>query len=294
MTLSTAVSPALFGRSRIDGRILRAIWAHHRKIRPTNWLHGLNYERCAELPFIIEALRPRFTQSLDYLDIGSGGESPLPTYLLVNTPWRISCVDKFEWLNAQRASAAAVTGSEDGNGRFSLIVQDFLETSLPPASFDVITNISVIEHFEGTSDSDAMAASAKLLRQGGLYILTTLMNDLFFKEFHVPRDVYGEAYTSKEVYYQRHYDVAAVERRLIAPTGLREVGRIYFGDFGFQAFEQVVQLPLPGPLKAVRALYKWATPLLAERFLTYRATPSSRAEMQMNTASGVIVIMTKD
>jgi hypothetical protein len=41
-------------------------------------------------------------------------------------------------------------------------------------------------------------------------------------------------------------------------------------------------------------MYKWATPLLAERFLTYRATPSSRAEMQMNTASGVIVIMTKD
>lgn len=291
---ATSIPADLFRRSSINSSTLREVWAHHRKLRPSNWLHGLHYERCAELPFVVDCLRPRFGETLDYLDIGSGGESPLPTFLLARTAWNVSCVDKFDWLNAQRDSAKAVTGSADGNGRLSLIVQDFLQVSLPQAAFDVITNVSVIEHFEGQTDSDAMAASARLLRPGGLYLLTTLMNDGHFKEFRVRRDVYGEAYSNQDVFYQRHYDVAAVHERLIKPTGLREAGRIYFGDFGFQAFERIVQLPLPGPLKPLRALYKWSTPLLAERFLRYSPTPVSRSTMTMNTASGVIVVLTRD
>jgi hypothetical protein len=43
-----------------------------------------------------------------------------------------------------------------------------------------------------------------------------------------------------------------------------------------------------------RALYKWSTPLLAERFLRYSPTPVSRSAMTMNTASGVIVVLTRD
>jgi SAM-dependent methyltransferase len=260
----------------------------------SNALHGLNYERCAELPFVIQVLRARFGEPLDYLDIGSGGESPLPTYLLARSQWRVHCVDKFDWLKRQRSHAAAVTGSPDGHGRLTLDVRDFLQAELPPESFDVITNISVIEHFAGTTDTDAMVASARLLRPGGLYVLTTLMNDAHYREFFVSESVYGEDYTDREVFYQRHYDVAALEQRLLKPTGLREVGRVFFGDFGFQAFERVVSAPLPRPLKPLRALYKWATPLLAERFLTYSQSPLSRADMAMNTASGTIVVMTRD
>jgi hypothetical protein len=95
------------------------------------------------------------------------------------------------------------------------------------------------------------------------------------------------------VFYQRHYDVASVQQRLIAPSGLRELDRAYFGDYGFQFFERVLQRKLPGPLKPLRALYKWATPLFASRFLTYSDRPVSRRDMATNTASGVILVLTK-
>ena len=276
----------------INRTTLSEITKHFGSLRAANRLHALNYERCAELPFVIDRLRPRFSERLSYLDIGSGGESPLPTFLLRSTKWDVQCIDKFEWVRRQEMYAKRVLGDAAPNGRFSVQVRDLLTADLPEAAFDVITNISVIEHFAGTSDSEAMARSAKLLKPGGTYILTTLMNDGFFREHFVQQDVYGEAFRTEPVFYQRHYDVAAVQQRLIGPSGLREVDRIYFGDYGFQFFERILQRRLPGPLKPLRALYKWATPRFAQKFLSYSDRPVSRADMATNTASGVILVLT--
>lgn len=277
----------------INRKTLAEISGHFASLRLANRLHGLNYERCAELPYVIDKLRPRFAEPLSYLDIGSGGESPLPTYLLRASNWKVRCIDKFDWVRGQERYAARVTGSEARSDRFSVEVQDLLTADLPREAFDVITNISVIEHFPGESDVDAMARSASLLKPGGTYILTTLMNDGYFKEHYVQNDVYGEEFKAEPVFYQRHYDVDALERRLLAPSGLREVDRVYFGDYGFQFFERVLQRRLPGPLKPLRALYKWATPYFARQFLTYSDRPVSRADMATNTAAGVIVVLTK-
>lgn len=278
---------------RINQRTLAEISGHFASMRPANRLHGLNYERCAELPFVIDRLRPRFSEPLAYLDIGSGGESPLPTFLLRRTNWSIRCIDKFDWVRRQEEYAAKALAGKPVNGRFSVEVRDLLEAELPTAAFDVITNVSVIEHFAGDSDAIAMERSARLLKRGGTYILTTLMNDGYFREHFVKQDVYGEAFRAEPVFYQRHYDVAAVEERLIKPSGLREVERVYFGDYGFQCFERIIQRKLPGPLKPLRALYKWATPHFARRFLTYSDRPVSRADMMTNTASGIILVLTK-
>ena len=158
---------------------------------------------------MIDILRSRFAEPLSYLDIGSGGESPLPTYLLRRSNWNVQCIDKFDWVRRQEAYAARVSGGREP-GRFAVQVQDLLTADLPQEAYDIITNISVIEHFAGTSDSDAMARSARLLKPGGTYILTTLVNDGFFKEHFVQQDVYGEAFSSEPVFYQRHYDVAAL------------------------------------------------------------------------------------
>jgi hypothetical protein len=277
----------------INSDTLTAITRHFDGLRPVNRLHGLNYERCAELPFIVDNLRPRFRERLSYLDIGSGGESPLPTYLLRETNWNVQVIDKFEWVKRQEHYAARVLGGGSTDGRFAVQVRDLLTADLPRDEYDIITNISVIEHFAGDTDSEAMARSAELLKRGGTYILTTLMNEGHFKEHFVSEDVYGEEYRSEPVFYQRHYDVKAVQKRLIEPSGLREVERVYFGDYGFQFFERVLQRRLPRPLKPLRALYKWATPQFARRFLTYSDRPVSRADMATNTAAGVIVVLTK-
>ncbi len=272
-------------QSTIDTSTLKQISAHHRRLSVKNWFKGLPYERCAELSWIVRHLEPRFHKQLRYLDIGTG-ESPLPTFLYAHTRWDITCVDKCPWVQKQNEFLKKIDAGEAPAKRFHVVEQDLLKANFPAGSFDVITSVSVIEHFEGGSDSAAMKAAGRLLRPGGTLVLTTLMNDSHFTEFYLKQPVYGEEFAGKPVFYQRHYDLKTVRERIVEPSGLQEEERIYFGDYGFQCFEKVLQWKKP-----LRAFYAWSTPWLASRYMSYQPYPISRKDMRMNTASGVIVVL---
>jgi ubiquinone/menaquinone biosynthesis C-methylase UbiE len=188
----------------------------------------------------------------------------------------------------QNVFSKKIDGGEIATRRFRVIEADLLEGNLPDESFDLITCISVIEHFENDTDSQAMRAAARLLRPGGQMILTTLVNEPYYAEFYLNRSVYGVKSNGSPVFYQRHYDVKSIAKRLIEPSGLTEKQRLYFGDYGFQCFEKVMQQPKP-----LRVLYAWNTPRLAQQYLSYRSSPVSRKDMRMNTASGLIVVLEK-
>jgi SAM-dependent methyltransferase len=271
----------------IDTDILSRIASHHRSLDLKNWVKGLPYERCAELSWVIAHLRTRFRDHLDYLDIGTG-ESPLPSYLYAATCWNITCLDKFDWVRKQLKFSRAVSGGQESGERFRVVQADLLQAGLPEKSFDIITCISVIEHFEGNSDTSAIQACARLLRRGGKLILTTLVNENHYREFFLNESVYGDRFEGRPVFYQRHYDNSSLQKRLLEPSGLMEKRRVYFGDYGFQCFEKVLQQP-----KLLRVLYAWNTPWLAKRYLTYRSYPVSRPDMRMNTASGLILVLEK-
>lgn len=272
----------------IDTRALFSIWQHYLKIRPASIIKGLPYERCAELPYIINQLKPKFVDNLKLLDIGSG-ESPLPSWFLVNTSWDITCLDKFSWVRNQQRFAERVAKNFDDLERFHVTEKDFIDSNFPEASFDIITSISVIEHMEGEKDALIMEESAKLLKPGGIYILTTLINEGFYKEYYENKPVYGELYKDAPVFYQRHYDIQGINQRLIKPSGLQEHNMVYFGEYNFQAFDNLFQR-IP---KLIRVFYQWATPLLAKRFLSYNSIPVSRKDMLVNTSSGVILVLQK-
>ena len=274
----------------VNGNVLGRIVSHHRRLGVRFILKGLSYERCAELSWVIDSLQPRFQERLTYLDVGTG-ESPLPTFLYANSNWDIACLDKVSWVRKQRRFAQLVTGRNGDRRvarRFWVIEADLLNASLADESFDIITCISVIEHFEGSCDSAAIKACARLLRPGGRLILTTLINEPFFAEFYVKRSVYGNDFRGSPVFYQRHYDLRSVTERPIKPSGLVESHRVYFGDYGFQCFENVMQQPKP-----LRAFYAWNAPWFAKRYLSYREHPVGRENMRMNTASGLILVLNK-
>lgn len=277
---------------KIDPVLLKELVAHTRKLDLRNFIFNssMRFERCGELPYIVSKLQPLFGKKLNYLDIGTGN-SAFPTYLLKKTNWDITCLDKHSWMNMQHGFADRVMGNTPYKDRFHVVEKNFLETELPAESFDVITNISVIEHFEGTSDSIAMEKSAKLLKPGGIYILTTPMNEGHFKEFYITQSVYGEKYKNKPVFFQRHYDVAGFESRIIKPTGLKEKERIYMGEYGFQFKETFIDPP--SFLKPLKVLYQWAIPSFAKKFLTYRNKPVSRPGMKIYTSSAVLTILEK-
>jgi SAM-dependent methyltransferase len=269
----------------INPAALKQLASHHRRLSLKSWFKGLPYERCAELSWIVDELRPRFDERLRYLDIGTG-ESPLPTFLSRRTDWDITCLDKCAWVRTQRRFVARTHGKFSGKAAFRVIETDLLNAELAPQSFDLITCVSVIEHLEGSSDASAMAAMARLLAPAGTLILTTLINEPWSAEFYVKGNVYGDEFRGAPVFYQRHYNLEGVARRLVEPSGLIEKHRVYFGDYGFQCFERVLQKPW-----FLRGFYSWTTPWLAARCLSYRSFPVSRKGMRMNTSSGLILVL---
>lgn len=275
----------------INFKLLNDLTSHTRHLGIKRFFQSTGYERCAEFPLVASRLEPLYSKKFKYLDIGSG-QSIFPTYLLKRTAWDITCVDKFSWVQTQHEYARRVMGASTYKHRFHVLEQDFLEMELPEASFDIVTNVSVIEHFEDDLDIAAIKKSAMLIKPGGIYILTTLINDKYFKEFFLRKNVYGKNYQSDPVFFQRHYDVESFNNRIVRTSMLKERERLYFGDYGFQFSEKFMYVPWPW--KPLKIFYQWATPFFARMFCSYRDYPISRPDMHMYTASGVFVVLGKE
>lgn len=273
---------------RINEHLARAIDAHAKSLRFLYRIKGFGYERAIELPLLAEYLQPLLNKPLRYLDIGTG-QSIFPSWVAKNSAWDVTCLDKFSWVEKQHEYARKLSLSSE---RFHVVLRDFLEAELEPQSFDVITNISVIEHFEGELDSVAMAKSAKLLKPGGLYLLTTPLNEGHARDWFLNQDVYGEKFTQKPVFFQRHYDVASFNRRIVEASGLNEVSRTYFGDYDEPFFNDRI-VEQQGLSKITRTLLQMRTVDHALRHGSYREVPVSMPDMKIYTSAGVCVAMTR-
>jgi 2-polyprenyl-3-methyl-5-hydroxy-6-metoxy-1,4-benzoquinol methylase len=274
--------------SHINEQVLRDIDAHAKRLRFLYRIKGFGYERAIELPLIASYLSPKFSQPLRYLDIGTG-QSIFPSWVAKNSSWDVTCLDKFNWVEKQHEYAAKLGLDKS---RYHVVLQDFLEAELEPESFDVITNISVIEHFEGGLDSVAMERSARLLKPGGIYVLTTPLNEGYARDWFLQQDVYGERFTSAPVFFQRHYDVASFKKRIVDASGLEEVERTYFGDYDVPFFNECI-VEQQGIKKIGRTLRQIRTVDHALKHGSYRDVPVSMQGMKIYTSAGVSIVLTK-
>jgi len=142
------------------------------------------------------------------LDVGSG-DSPFPLFLA-------QCGLKVITLDldvSQQYRMAKVAGMEhllqtDG---LAGIVGDAQHMSFDADSFDIVSCISVLEHIPGNGDSVAMQEVGRVLRPGGVALIT------------VP---FAQAYREAVPPYvdersHRVYDRVALTQRIIEPSDLR-------------------------------------------------------------------------
>lgn len=172
----------------------------------------LDVDRVAELPWAAEQMLT--AQPRRILDLAS--PKLLALWLAENSGAEVVATDAWDaeittW--RQLARAADPRGS-----RFDALRLEVADgTALPyqPGEFDTAFSVSVIEHIPGNGDAAAMAELERVLRPGGTLALTFPFRERFEEEF-VQHDLYGQRYEGEPIFFQRHYSLEAVRKRLLA------------------------------------------------------------------------------
>ena len=127
-----------------------------------------------------------------------------------------------------------IRAADPGNRRFGRLTLEAADgTALPyeNGSFDAAYSVSVIEHIPGSGDSEAMFELARVLRPGGLLVLTFPYRKQLEDEF-VEHDVYGKRFEGEPLFFCRHYSSDAVRERLLANGAFDVVERVLWRKEG--------------------------------------------------------------
>lgn len=119
-------------------------------------------------------------------------------------------------------------------------------TKLPFAdnSFDLISCISVIEHLNNREDTLAINEFGRVVKPGGKIILTFPVNNQFIEEYRAS-DPYGTQDKNSDTdqyFFQRFYDEATINRRLLSVPGLKVVKKEYFEEKTVGWFNRYVKI----------------------------------------------------
>jgi hypothetical protein len=94
------------------------------------------------------------------------------------------------------------------------------------------------------------------------------------------------------VFFQRHYDVASFNERIVQASGLSERERVYFGDYDEPFFNDHI-VEQHGLRKIARTLLQMQTVKHALEHGSYRDVPVSMPGMKIYTSAGVCAVLTK-
>jgi SAM-dependent methyltransferase len=248
------------------------VW-HARRYDLRGWLlGGPDYSRAVEYPLVARLLEARRGDRL--LDIGSGRRAEFAT-LMCARGLEVTAVD-----------ARADVG-EDAlpSSRVRFVQADARELPFEDASFERVTAISTIEHVED-GDDRLVRELARMLAPGGRLVITVPFNPLKRAELYLRGGVYGR--TGERVFFQRVYDEADLERRIVAPAGLRVLERVYLGEPGLRLSAWFYDPR--GPLRPLRYRVPWGPlfTLLAPLFMR----PAEAEDFTVEDWNGVAAVLT--
>ena len=204
------------------------------------------------------------------LDVGTE-RSLLPLALALRRRYVIYITDILPRMLAYHRAKIQKVGLQDDAREARIIVdcQDACRMSFVDGSFDWVTCVSMVNGLRDTGDRDAMGEIGRVLRPGGRAIVT------------VPYGPYAEREPPLRPYFTRAYDDAAIDRRLLEPSGLREEARWYFGDQG--TWSRMYWGDMPRPVRE----FAWVTtPLWTRLSVRVDRTP-------FPNSGGVILVARK-
>lgn len=192
-------------------RMLKRLYRLNCHMSSVHAIMGLDITRCFEYTAAWGKLWSATRSTL--LDVGSY-RSPFPLFL-AQEGYHVVSIDINPVIAKQRQWGRR-TGVifPSGQGFLETSIVDAMHIAFAPATFDYVTCISTIEHLSDEGDVITMTEIARVLRPGGQVFLT------------VPYALtYREGCWGR--WFQRDYDLKALESRLVKPSGLIELERGY-------------------------------------------------------------------
>ena len=230
----------------------------------------MNFTRIAEAALVTETIGLHPGASV--VDIGTG-TNPLPLYW-ASHGMCVTCTDPDDFVLRMKPEAKRMgLGKAMESGDLQFQVADGASLPFEDNSFDFWTSVSVVEHIPGTGDSEVLKEAARVLKPGGIAVLTTEGGDNPHDRWMPVDGYFGKQYTDrldesersslgvddlaediadyeernlhKSFALLREYDRERLIRRLVEPSGL-DVLEIGFLDKRFATdFREAIDSPHP-------------------------------------------------
>ena len=157
-------------------------------------------------------------------------------------------------LSERYARAQGLDGQ--GPGHVHSETQDGRALTYADASFDAAYSVSVLEHIPEHGDSAAIRELIRVVRPGGLVVVTVPF-DRRYRETFVDGPVYERRpLDSERVFFERHYDRASLAARLLEPAGADLVDLQFWGEGVIRTERLLDRLgPLRLPLSPLEAWF---------------------------------------
>jgi SAM-dependent methyltransferase len=187
------------------------------------------------------------------LDLGSPKD--LATMLAKHRGYEVVATDILpEAIDLSERYARAQRLHGQGPGLVSSEVQDGRALTYEDGSFDAAYSVSVLEHIPDGGDSAAIRELVRVVRPGGLVVVTVPF-DRLYRETFVDGPVYErKPVASERVFFERHYDRPSLAARLL-DTGAADVVDLRFWGEGAIRTERLLDRlgPLRVPLSPLEA-----------------------------------------
>jgi SAM-dependent methyltransferase len=226
----------------------------------------VNFWRTVEFDLVLK--EGRFQSTDRVLDIGS--PKLISLYIAKKLGAEVYATDIDEYFVKTYTDLGAWEGLAPE--RFRVGVEDGRHLSFADASFDKVFSISVIEHIPDAGDFECMGEIARVLKPGGLCLVTVpfwpTSRELYSSPdgfYWAKEQVVGASDAEGRVFWERRYSEEDLRQRLIAPSGLRVRALRYVGEKVLSGSDKEFSDFLPGPVSAVTGHIQ---PLLARALLT--------------------------
>ncbi|MGD9580503.1 MAG: class I SAM-dependent methyltransferase [Vampirovibrionia bacterium] len=245
---------------------IKTFWKFNNRLGIKNILYGIDYHKCLEYPVAYKQLKLDSNVST-LLDIGTGKHSIFPLYVSYNFPQintKITDLGSYVFKQLDRIKKIKELNVNYQNSKLIIEKQDATQLTYENNSFDRVSAISSIEHIPNNGDSDAIKEIHRVLKPGGIAVISVPYNNNCYEEKYREQTNYSIEKKEEPVFFSHYYDEEALYNRLINISEFELEKITYLGEKDFSYFNfWCTKVPIRN---CIKYFIGWINPIMALKY----------------------------